>query len=302
MTDGTPPKPTNPYHARVQRVLAYIEAHLGKDLSVDVLSGVAAFSKFHFHRQFTAVVGMSVAKYVQALRLRRAARKLAYRTEESILAIALDSGYDGPEAFARAFKKTFGQTPSDYRRQPSWESNGENGPEALQSLGTIREQFMTQTTNSQDVTIITTEDTRVAVLTHRGDPRFMGDTLRRFIAWRKENGPHPSKSATFNIFHDDPEATDPAGFRMDICAAITSAVAPNDAGVVEALIPGGRCAVLRHVGTEDSFGAAARFLYGEWLPNSGEELRDFPLYCQRISFFPDVPEQDAMTDLFLPLR
>jgi len=35
---------------------------------------------------------------------------------------------------------------------------------------------------------------------------------------------------------------------------------------------------------------------------STERLRDFPLYCQRISFFPDVPEHETVTDIFLPLK
>lgn len=298
MTNAKTKHSPSPYHARLQRVLDHIEAHLGDDLSVDVLSGVAAFSKFHFHRQFTAVVGMSVAKYVQGLRLRRAAHKLAFRDGESILDIALDCGYEGPEAFARAFKKTFSQTPSDYRRQPSWDS----GQDTLNPLRETRERFITQTTDIQNVTLITTDDTRVAVAEHRGNPITIGDTARRFITWRKEHGTPPSKSATFNIFYDDPDTTNPTDFRMDICAAITSAVAPNDEGVVEKVIPGGRCAVLRHVGTDASFGKAAHALYGEWLPNSGEELRDFPLYCQRITFFPDVAEHEAVTELFLPLK
>jgi AraC family transcriptional regulator len=60
--------------------------------------------------------------------------------------------------------------------------------------------------------------------------------------------------------------------------------------------------VLRHIGSDDSFGEAARFLYAVWLPESGEEVRDYPLYCQRVAFFPDVPEHEAVTDLFLPLK
>ena len=46
----------------------------------------------------------------------------------------------------------------------------------------------------------------------------------------------------------------------------------------------------------------AEFLYGRWLPASGEEARDFPLYAQRVRFFPDVPEHEAVTDVFLPLK
>jgi AraC family transcriptional regulator len=78
-------------------------------------------------------------------------------------------------------------------------------------------------------------------------------------------------------------------------------VAPNEVGVVHSVIPGGRCAVLRHIGSDHTFGDAVRYLYAMWLPDSGEQLRDFPLYCQRVTFFPDVPEHEAVTDIFLPL-
>ncbi|MHC2579459.1 hypothetical protein ACVMHR_004198 [Bradyrhizobium diazoefficiens] len=32
------------------------------------------------------------------------------------------------------------------------------------------------------------------------------------------------------------------------------------------------------------------------------EARNFPIYCQRRSFFPEVPEHEAVGDLFLPLK
>jgi AraC family transcriptional regulator len=75
-----------------------------------------------------------------------------------------------------------------------------------------------------------------------------------------------------------------------------------DADVEAGTIPGGRCAVLRVIGSSDDLRPAAEFLYRDWLPVSGEELRDFPLYAQRVRFFPDVPEHEAITDLFLPLQ
>jgi AraC family transcriptional regulator len=59
--------------------------------------------------------------------------------------------------------------------------------------------------------------------------------------------------------------------------------------------------VLRHVGSEDTLSATIDVLYAKWLPQSGEELRDFPLYFQRVRMFPDVPEAEAITDVYLPL-
>src|SRR5690606_1792177 len=101
---------------------------------------------------------------------------------------------------------------------------------------------------------------------------------------------------------DDPEETPPQHFRIDICAATTRGVPPNSAGVVEKLIPAGRYAALRHVGSDDGLGASLKYLYGRWLPCSGERLRNFPLCLKRVRFFPDVPEREAVTDILLPLQ
>jgi AraC family transcriptional regulator len=67
------------YHARMQRVLNYIDQHIDEDLGLEILSGVAAFSKHHFHRQFMAIFGISVHRYVQSVRMNRASYRLAFR-------------------------------------------------------------------------------------------------------------------------------------------------------------------------------------------------------------------------------
>lgn len=109
-------------------------------------------------------------------------------------------------------------------------------------------------------------------------------------------------SATFNIVYDNAVGTDPDDYRIHLCASIERDVEDNPYGVVGKTIPGGRCAALRHIGTDDNLGEIVICLYLEWLPQSEEELRDFPLYFQRVSFFPDVPEHEAITDVFLPLK
>lgn len=58
----------------------------------------------------------------------------------------------------------------------------------------------------------------------------------------------------------------------------------------------------RHFQYPFTLGETIHYLYSEWLPQSGEETRDFPGYLQRVDFFPDVPENEAVTDVFLPLR
>ncbi len=121
---------------------------------------------------------------------------------------------------------------------------------------------MTQPFLQGEVRLLDFPETPVGILEHRGDPAGLGDTLRRFIAWRRAARLPPSASATFNILHDDPATTPPERFRLGLCAA-TPRVPPDDAGVVAGVIPGGRCAALRHVGTEASLAAAITWLYRE---------------------------------------
>ena len=286
------------YNARMQRVLDHVDRHLDEDLDLATLSGVAAFSKHHFHRQFTATFGLPLHRYVQLARMKRASHRLAFRGDDSVTEIAMDTGYEAPDAFARAFRQRFGQSPSEFRKSPDWEP----WLAAFGPLDNARSKLMQKIFSADVVTIRDEPATPVAAMEHRGDPAGIGATIQRFIAWRKANGLNPRAGATYNVFHSDPQTVPATDYRLDMCVATERRVEPNEEGVEAGLIPGGRCAVLRVIGRSDDLEPAALYLYRDWLPASGERPRDFPLYCQRVSFFPDVPEHEAITDLFLPLE
>ena len=292
------PAPLDRYQRRFAQVLAFIESRSDRALSIDELSDVAAFSRHHFHRQFSGFLGMSAYRYVQFVRMRRASWRLAFRPGLSVCEIALSTGYEGPEAFARAFRQFAGQSPSAFRESPDW-------PEwhaRFRPFIVLRQTSMNLPHSPATVRVVSFPATRVASLEHRGSPLRLGESIRSFIEWRKANNLPPSTSATFNIIYDDPDETPPEEFRFRLCAATNNAVAANDAGVTEMIIPAGRCALLRHVGSDDQLGRSIRHLYSSWLPTSGEEPRDFPLYLRRVAFFPDVPDSEAITDIYLPLR
>ncbi len=97
------------------------------------------------------------------------------------------------------------------------------------------------------------------------------------------------RSRTFGIPHGDPDTTPPEEFRFDICGEIAESVAANDFDVRELVIPGGRCAVVRHVGSPDRIGETISPIYLDWLPDSGEELRDQPLFFHYLSVYPETP-------------
>lgn len=282
----------NTYAQRFERVFEFIERHLDEPLSVEKLSRVAHFSKFHFHRQFSQYAGIGVLAYVRQLRLRRASYRLVFHKHERIIDIALDAGFESPEAFARAFRQAFGQSPSQFRKSPRWQPWSER----VRLPPRQRREKM-------DVKIVDFEETQVAVLAHRAAPELVNDSALKFIAWRKQSGLSPVKtSRTFGIVYGDPDTTPPEEFRFDICGEMSEPVPENPQGVVSGVIPGGRCAVVRHPGSHERLAESIYPLYREWLPESGEELRDYPLFFHYRNLFPEVEEHELVTDIHLPLK
>jgi AraC family transcriptional regulator len=152
----------------------------------------------------------------------------------------------------------------------------------------------------QQVSIIEFPETKIAVFQHRGDPAGIGESVRRFIEWRREHGLTPDRSATFNILHDDPATTPPDAYRLDLGASLPDGFDAG-CGILSRTIPSGRCAVLRHLGNDDTLGESIRYLVAEWFPASGEMRRNFPLFLQRVQFPPRVPDAESIVDIFLPL-
>lgn len=289
---------------RLVRALSFIADNPQRAFTIEELSTAVGGSKFHLHRQLSSFLGESVASFLRRQRLRRAAMQLVFRDWQSILDIALASGYESHEAFGRAFKRLSGQTPSAFRRQPrleSWHRVCASDGDRARTMGSALEQPA-----EHRVCIVEFPKTPIAVLEHHGHPVGLPDTIRRFIAWRRENDVRPPASATFNLFYGDPLRGEPQGtpdeaFRLDLCAATEKTIAANALGVYGSVIPQGRCAALRYRGYDAGLSAAFEFLYGEWLPQSGEELRDFPLFVRRLHTYPDVAEHEAEVDIYLPL-
>jgi AraC family transcriptional regulator len=283
------------YLARMRRVLDRIDAAGHEALDVAALAAVAAFSPFHFQRQFSALLGMGVGEYQRQVRLRRAAMRLAHRSQESVTAIALDAGYGSNEAFARAFRSLLGQSPSAFRDKPDWKALDM----LVDRLNRLRSQHMPEQFKPSDVAIVDFPQTRLLTLEHRGAPAMIGATIQRFIELRRTHRLRSDTSATFNLFPVDPVTTPDEDFQMMLGVATPRQIKVDEFG--SWTIPAMRVARIVQNGSPDNLGPGFDFLYGQWLPSSGEEMRDHPPFVRRVSFYPDVPLHEAVTELYLPL-
>ncbi|WP_184556495.1 GlxA family transcriptional regulator [Streptomyces paradoxus] len=97
-------------------VQRWITDHPDADLCVETLAARARLSPRHFARAFRAETGMTPGRYVDRVRLEHA-RRLLEDTAGGVEEIARSSGYGTPEAMRRAFVRTLGTPPAEYRRR-----------------------------------------------------------------------------------------------------------------------------------------------------------------------------------------
>lgn len=103
-----------PWQAR--KATDYLRTHLDQDVSLDDLADLVGLSTFHFARAFKRSLGVPPHRYQILLRVERAKRLLRESTL-SVTEIALEVGYDSPQALARLFGKVVGVSPSQWRRE-----------------------------------------------------------------------------------------------------------------------------------------------------------------------------------------
>lgn len=280
------------YKIKIKTVCDYISLNLQSNLSLEEISKVASVSKFHFHRLFFINMGITISRYILMQRFKRASYQLVFQREMKIIDIALDTGFESPEAFSRSFKNIFKVTPSQFRKEPDWESWYEKYNYVPHTME-----------NNMKVKIVNFDEVKIAVIEHHGSPESLNETIPKFISWRKSTGLSPvGSSATYGIVYNDPGNTPPEEFHFDVCGEVKTDIPKNEFGVIQKTISKGRCAVVRHLGSHDMMGDKIYSLYRDWLPKSGESLRDFPLFFQYHNFFPEVSENELVTDIFLPIE
>jgi AraC family transcriptional regulator len=314
------------YNARINRVINFINQHLGEELTLKQLAGVANFSEYHFHRIFGAMTGEPLNRFIQRLRVEKAANMLIFNPKMSITDIALDCGFSGSSTFARSFRDMFGMTASEWRQGghkhhskirktesniPQTESNRRKDIidssmyfDADTYNQTWRYQMIDQTEIQVDVREI--ENMHVAYVRHigpyQGDMQVFETLFSTLMKWAGPRDLLARKKAEFlSAYYDSPEITENEKLRLDVCLTVPEDV--QGEGEVDTMdLPGGKYAVAHFELKADEYEGAWNFVFGTWLPESGYQPDDRPSYEFYRNDPSQHPEGKHIVDIAIPVR
>jgi transcriptional regulator GlxA family with amidase domain len=97
------------------RVVDYIRANLDKPLGVSDLAKLSGLSRAHFSRIFARSEGLPPAEFVLNERTRAAAKILASNENVAVKEVATMAGFADTNYFAKAFRRLYGASPTEFR-------------------------------------------------------------------------------------------------------------------------------------------------------------------------------------------
>jgi len=286
------------YRGRIARALAYVRDNLAGELSLDGAAEAACFSKYHFHRIFSALVGEGFSEHVRRLRLERAAVLLETRPEMSVTEVAMAAGFGSPSVLSRDFAARFGAPPSRWREARLDAARGGASPDAAAGDGpaafgdAARDDSLP---GASEPRIVRLPALRFASILHYGGyGRGIGEAWRRLFRWAGPRGIAGPVARPAGIAWDNPDITPPEKCRYSACLPAPPGVeASGEVVIVE--FPPRTYLAMAYQGP--CLSAAYSLLYGRRLPESGFEPEDGPA----IEFYRKQGGPDGSFDLEIDL-
>ena len=265
------------YRRRICRAIDFINANLAENPSIAEIARAAPFSSFHFQRLFRALVGETVAEFTRRVRLETAARHLRYRPQDDITGLTFELGFSSSQNFAKAFKKHFGVSPTQYRS----ESHDDVAADSRSPVA-FDHDWAKVTADSTAITRMVTVRNlpalRVVYRRHFGsydDPGVQA-AFNDLVRWAQPRGLDVAEKY-IGIPWDDAEIT-----AEDKCRFDAGLIVPDDVRVDGVMnwqtIPVGRFAVYRCEVVEHDFETPWTQLMRDWLPASKLQPADGPRF------------------------
>ena len=123
--------------ARLKRVLEFMQANLGRKVTLRQLAECVGLSTNFFSEQFRAETGLAPHRYMTKSRIDLAKQMLS-KTRDSVLEVAMAVGFENQQHFATVFRRSVGVAPSVYRHMMNGRKYSENKSQRSQHFEKVQ--------------------------------------------------------------------------------------------------------------------------------------------------------------------
>ncbi|WP_369899576.1 GyrI-like domain-containing protein [Bacillus manliponensis] len=274
---------------RINQVMDYIEENLLHEIDTKEIAKLAYCSEYHFPRMFSSITGFTLAEYIRRRRLSQAAFELQNNNAVRIIDLALQCGYDSPDAFSRAFKNLHGITPTEARNKGSKLKAFPRLSFQITIKGDVEMDYRIEELDFK-IEIVGVKQKVVTKEASHIISKLWGDAtenglLQRLINMSWEN-PQCKLEGLLGVCGKQAAITDEEFHYIMGCRY--QGELPSD--MKKILLPPSTWVVFPNIAE------AWKRLYTEWLPTSGYELADLPCIENYLA-----PDREPNSELWVPI-
>ena len=295
------------YIKRINTILTYIDDHLDDDLSLETIAKVGFYSSFHLHRLFKTITNETLKSYITRKRIEKTATLLIHKKEVTIAELSLQFGFNSNSAFTRAFKKYYGQSPTDFRKTHLHtfskigiidSKNRQVSPLTEEYICNINH-LKNWITMHANIEIKEMPKTDLAFITQIGVTG-INNAFNRLIKWARPKGLLDTNDFKLaRIYHDSFKITEPDKVRMSIGIILKAPIAVSGEIGLSA-IDKGKFIVGHFVIEPKDFEQSWTGLF-IWMNEQGYHKADRNPFEILHNNFNDHPEKKCIVDLYIPI-
>jgi len=294
------------YKIRINKVFLYIDKHLDTDLSLNIISEIAYFSPFHFHRVFKFITGETLNEYVTRRRIEKSAIDLLHKSL-TITEISISNGFNSNSSFTRAFKKYYGVSPTEFKKQnPNKFSkirqlkskNGQAYPDYENYICVINNiKHWIKMNANIDIKELPKMD--LAYISCIG-PQSHGIAYQRLTQWAMPKGLIYAQTKMITIYHDSYKVTEASKVRASACILLNQSVTTEGEIELKSFNPG-KCIVGNFEIGFHEFEKSWTGLF-VWMAENGYKKADRPPFEIYHNNPNEHPERKAIVDFCIPVQ
>lgn len=294
------------YQNRINRVFKYIDENLDSDLSLNTLSEIAFFSPYHFHRLFKFITKETLNEYVTRKRIEKSASDLVHKNK-SVSEISHIYGFNDNSTFTRTFKKYYGVSPTEFRKQnlnkfskirQLKSKNGQEYPDNEKYICIINN-LKKWTKMNAKIEIKEMPKMNLAYVSSIG-PQNLGIAYQKLMKWATPKGLINEQAKMITIYHDSFKVTEANKVRMSACVTLSKLI-ETDGEIGKTSLDEGKFLVGSFEIELNEFEKSWTGLF-VWMNENGYKKADrnpFEIYYNN---FNEHPEKKAIVDFCIPIE
>ncbi|WP_233164088.1 AraC family transcriptional regulator [Snuella sedimenti] len=294
------------YKNRINRVFKYIDENLDSDLSLSTISEIAFFSAFHFHRVFKFITGETLKEYVTRRRIEKSASDLLHKNITAT-EIAHKYGFSDNTSYSRVFKKYFGVSPTEFKKQnPNRHSkirqlkskNGQAYPDYEKYICIINNLKNWIKMNAK-IEIKEMSKMDLAYVLSIG-PQNLESAYGELMQWAIPKGLMSDQTKMITIYHDSFKVTEASKVRMSASILLDKTIETKGEVGLTTIEKGKYIVGSFEIGL-DEFEKSWTGLF-VWMNENGYKKADREPLEMYYNNFNDHPEKKAIVDFCIPIE